>query len=562
MKTLFPSGLKPPITPDGDFFTPDKAATSPPVSASNNFADIKKNNTRTAGIQFSSDGKTFFTVSSDSTFNIWDATTGKLALDIKDLKNKINYLQVSENDKRILTTSLKDSVYKIWDAENGRLISQLNDPGKKILAALINSSGDKILTMSTNGIVEIWDANTGDVSLQIKEPADPQSSIRFSPDGNKILLIGNDSTAKIWDTETGALVFNLKTFSYFFTAEFSPDGNKFLYSQDNGLIKTFDLKKGGPLTEFKGHSAAIMHLEYTKNGKRILSGSQDGTAKIWDAESGALLGDLKEHNFWVPEAIFSPDGKKVITSSLDNTVKVWDAENGNSLYTVIPFKNDDYLVLDKYNHFDGTEAARKMLYFTCGTEIIELEQVKDQLWVPNLAERILNGETINAAKLTDLNVCNLTPVVDTIEQSALQYRFRITPREGGLGATILYLNGIEIKRFLPAQLQKQNSDYFLAVDKKELQKLFVSNKENVINVRALTAKNSISSRSAYINEKKLEKTVALPNLYAVMVGVSDYKGDELDLKFATKDATDMANAIEISAKKIIKYRWQRPCFCL
>jgi hypothetical protein len=101
-----------------------------------------------------------------------------------------------------------------------------------------------------------------------------------------------------------------------------------------------------------------------------------------------------------------------------------------------------------------------------------LDQVKDQLWVPNLSERILNGETINAAKLSDLNICNLTPVVDTTEQSALQYRFRITPRLGGLGATIVYVNGIEVKRFSPQQLTPQRESYQLMIDKKRITKVF------------------------------------------------------------------------------------------
>jgi uncharacterized caspase-like protein len=36
-----------------------------------------------------------------------------------------------------------------------------------------------------------------------------------------------------------------------------------------------------------------------------------------------------------------------------------------------------------------------------------------------------------------------------------------------------------------------------------------------------------------------------------MIGVSDYKGNELDLKYAAKDATDISNALAISAKKLL-----------
>ena len=513
--------------------------------------DLKKNNARTVQPQFSADGKKIFTASSDSSFNIWDLTNGKMLLDIKDHKTKINYITVSNNSKKILSYYIKDTIYKIWDAENGRLIAQLDFQGKKIVSALLSPSGEKILTTSPDSTVTIWDANTSSVLLNLKESANYEYWTGFSPDGKYIFSILHDNTVKVWDAETGILLLDLKTHSYFFNHVFSPDGKKFLYSMDNGSIQLRNLKNGEIVREFKGHTAAIMRLEYSPDGKKFVSASQDGTAKIWDAETGTLLFDLNEHTFWVEFALFSPNGKKVITKSLDNTAKVWDAETGNSLYTFIPFKEQDYLVLDKYNHFDGTEAARKLLYFTCGTEVIELEQVKDQLWVPNLAERVLNGETINAAKLSDLNICNLTPVVDTIEQTALQYRFRITPRLGGLGTTTVYTNGIEVKKYTSQQLVKQNEGYLLAIDKKEMQKFFVAGKDNSISVKSLTAKNSISSRSISINEKGNEKSIVAPNLYAVVVGVSDYKGDGLDLKFAAKDAIDMAAALDISAKKLL-----------
>ena len=132
-----------------------------------------------------------------------------------------------------------------------------------------------------------------------------------------------------------------------------------------------------------------------------------------------------------------------------------------------------------------------------------------------------------------------------------QYRFRITPRLGGLSTTIVYVNGIEVKRYSLQQLTAQKEGYQLAIDIKELQKFFIPGKVNSITVKSLTAKNSISSRSVSINEKGNEKSAAMPNLYAVVVGVSDYKGEGLDLKFAAKDAIDMASALDISAKKLL-----------
>ena len=226
----------------------------------------------------------------------------------------------------------------------------------------------------------------------------------------------------------------------------------------DGSIKFWDAKSGGLVRNFKGlkqKANSELSRFISPIDKQFILTTDEGNIRFYDSETGNLIRELNGHNFRISRVKFIDDNKKIITLSSDYTAKIWDAETNNLLLTYLLVGKDDYLVLDKNNHFDGTEAARKLLYFTCGTEVIELDQVKDQLWVPNLSERILNGETINAAKLSDLNICNLTPVVDTLEQSALQYRFRITPRAGGLGATIVYVNSIEVKRFSPQQLTPQ-----------------------------------------------------------------------------------------------------------
>ncbi len=234
---------------------------------------------------------------------------------------------------------------------------------------------------------------------------------------------------------------------------------------------------------------------------------------------------------------------------MDNTAKIWNVETGRLLYTFFGVKSTDYLVTDKFGRYDGTEGARKLLYFTCGTEVIGLGQVKDKLWVPNLAERIMNGDSINAPKLSDLHICGLIPEVEREETANNRYRFKITPRTGGLGETVLYVNGNETKHYQPNELSKTKDGYELVVNKDDLKDYFVSGQENPVTVKCYIASNDISSRGVTVIAKPESKNVVTPNLYAVMVGVSDYKGDGLDLKYAAKDAGDLSKAVEAAAKK-------------
>jgi uncharacterized caspase-like protein len=163
----------------------------------------------------------------------------------------------------------------------------------------------------------------------------------------------------------------------------------------------------------------------------------------------------------------------------------------------------------------------------------------------------MKGDSINAKTLENLNLCGLTPEIQDISDKKDEYCYRIMPRGGGLGETIVYVNRIEARRYRPDQLIKTKTGYELKINKQEIKPYFIPGQENPLLVKAYTANNSISSRGVIISADNRENISSTPNFFAVMVGVSDYKGEELDLKYAAKDATDISNAISVAAKKLL-----------
>jgi uncharacterized caspase-like protein len=268
---------------------------------------------------------------------------------------------------------------------------------------------------------------------------------------------------------------------------------------------------------------------------------------IWDLKNSNRA-FLVESEPWTSFSI-SEDGRyfSLFTKGM---IHLYDVSSGRLLYKYLSLDGGNSLVLDPGNHYDGSEVARQLVYFTCGTEVISLSQVKDQLWVPNLAARIMKGETINAASLSDLNICGVTPVIEERKKDDA-WHFLITPRKGGLGETVLYVNDIEVKRYQPAALTKSGTGFELQVSKSSLQQYFIDGNNNTVTVKSFTRDNDISSRGLIIRHKSPAKDNTPPNLYAVMVGVSDYKGTELDLKYAAKDADDLSATLAASARKLL-----------
>ncbi len=500
---------------------------------------------------FSPDGKKIVTALGDNTAKVWDGVTGKLLLDLAGHTSAVISASFSPDGKKIVTASL-DATPKVWDGVTGKLLTDLTGHTIAVYSASFSPDGKKIVTVSRDNTAKVWDGATGKLLTDLTGHTKSVESASFSPDGKKIVTASGDNTAKVWDGVTGKLLLDLAghTNSVYFAC-FSPDGKKIVTASEDNTAKVWDGVTGKLLLDLAGHTYRVYSASFSPDGKNIVTASLDDTPKVWDAETGELITDLAGHTNQVISASFSPDGKNIVTASLDNTCKIWGAISGELLYTFFAVDTADYLVVDKNFRYDGSEGARKFLYFVCGDEVIELDQVKDQLWVPNLGERILKKDSINAVKLSDLNICGLTPLVEELSDKPGFYRYRITPRRGGLGETVLFVNNNPTYRFKKNELTAKDGVYELTIPADQLKPYFVSGSTNPIKVKAFTADNTISSRGLIVDVTTTKIEAVTPNLYAVMVGVSDYKGQELKLKYAAKDANDLSSVIALSAKKLL-----------
>jgi WD40 repeat protein len=306
---------------------------------------------------------------------------------------------------------------------------------------------------------------------------------------------------------------------------------------------------------FSSRSKPNITVQLSNNLKYLIITYVKGVISIIDVNTGKELKKLIGHHDVINSIEFTSDYKYIVSSSVDNKIIVWDFKTGKALYTRINLSNNDYLVYDEYYRYDGTLNAINQLYFACGLEIVELSQLKDSLYIPNLVQRIMNGESLNhLPKLENLKICGVTPIVEPMNKNKKGNLYKITPRTGGLGDIEIYINGILRETVTEKELKKEKEYYTLLVSNNLIKK-FVSKTDSIeINVIAKTKNNSINSRSiSQYSFKKVEDKHLKPNLYAIVIGIDDYKGVGIDLKYAAKDAQDFQTVLEISAKKYFNY---------
>ncbi len=521
---------------------------------------------------FSPDGKLALTASYDKTARIYDVSTGKELQVLSGHTDRINSAVFSPDGKLALTASW-DSTARIYEVSTGKELQVLSGHTEGITSAEFSPDGKLALTASGDSTARIYEVSTGKQLQVLSGHKDWVRSAVFSPypDGKLALTASEDSTARIYEVSTGKELRVLKGHKNVInSAVFSPNGKLALTASWDNTARIYEVNTGKELQALSGHTGWVNSAVFSPDGKLVLTASWDNTARIYEVSTGKELQVLSEHS-WLFYAIFSPDGKTILTTGDDHKTILWDVATGKALYTRLQLEGNDWLVYDENYRFDGSIGAIEKLYLTCGLEVIDLAQVKDSLWVPGLVEKIMNKEEIlindrPAPKLSDLNICDLTPVIEPLENGDKGlYRYKIIPRNGGLGETEVYINGNLTYKFKPEQLVKkreQNKDiYYLSFSSDTLQGFLTGDKgnDNPILVKAKVKGSGIYGRGVVLGIKK-QTDKETPKFFGLFIGVNDYgnpnkEQSELryrNLDFAAKDANDLSKAVEGTARNLFK----------
>ena len=61
------------------------------------------------------------------------------------------------------------------------------------------------------------------------------------------------------------------------------------------------------------------------------------------------------------------------------------------LYLIPNHGENDYLVFDENNHYDGTQGAMEQVFYTSGNNIVSPAELSNKDYVPGLVEKIMSN---------------------------------------------------------------------------------------------------------------------------------------------------------------------------
>jgi hypothetical protein len=291
----------------------------------------------------------------------------------------------------------------------------------------------------------------------------------------------------------------------------------------------------------------VGRLCFSRDGKRLLGSTREGPIRLWDLE-GNLIRSYTGHSDWVYNAVFSPDGKYIVSGSRDASARLWNAESAKSAALVS--SGSEWILFTPDGYFDcsrnGGELVRMVRGVTCYSV--------DQFAVRNNRPDLILKETGSDDRAL-------------MEHYRSQYLKRLRKsgfKEAGLGGdfhvpragiTAFRQDGKKVELSFTLEDALYNlKNYNIYVNDVPIFGAYgrpVNGKSLSLteNVELTGGRNKLEV--SCINERGAESYRALAfadyagpargDLYYLGFGVSKYQDKTLNLKYADKDAQDLAS---------------------
>ncbi|MCB9082667.1 MAG: caspase family protein, partial [Lewinellaceae bacterium] len=545
--------------------SPKISGLGPTVDVSYKLWDLGKRGLQTFGdisvpsphisVAFSPSGQQVL-MENQGLVKLWNLSEWELQTFFGDEEERFYSVAFSPSGQQVLTIS-EEGTAKLWDL-SGRELQTFSGPDHSVSSGAFSPSGQQVLTGGNDGTAKLWDLSGRELQTFPGDEEEWVYSVAFSPSGQQVLTISEEGTAKLWDLSGR----KLKTFSVHeeeFSVAFSPTGEQILtWNRDFGILALWDLR-GRKLKPFFGDEEEVYSFAFSPLGQQFMT-INDGIPKLWDL-NGRELQTFTGHTGYANSAVFSPDGQYLLTGGSEGVTKIWNLR-GQELASLISLDEEDWVVLSPTGLFDASPGAMNQLYFVVGgQEVIELEQLKDRYYEPELLAKIMQFSSDPIREVSGLDSIALYPLtalqLDTV---ARQLRIRLTPRAGGVGKVSVFINGKEvISEANPVKGYAKTRDTVMTIALDTYARYFLTDTLNHITIRAYHAEGWLKSppqtvdywyfpRKAKGRSDAGSKGSALlrpnPVLYVIAVGTSNYSGENLDLKYPDQDARQMAAAFQ------------------
>tara|TARA_B100000508_G_scaffold75230_1_gene58634 strand:- start:104109 stop:107174 length:3066 start_codon:yes stop_codon:yes gene_type:complete len=583
---------------------------------------LQGHNSSATAVRFSHDGSLFATAGKDRSIVIWDAATltmkFRLFSNIFRKNTAIfshdgNQIHVGDEIGNLFTIDLNaifpstsvrsepQSINEIrkhnYDGEEAYFISTSNNVLE--IKNEIDQEPQKLIKYREHELTRPKGLLLQEIFGLYQEPIGEVQSCSFSPNNDQILLTGetdlpNITLARLNKNETKHL-YAYKDDRNWIDAAFL-NAEEFVSVLDSsGTLSFWRLEKDEYF--FKKDSLPFIiegfkvideqniwlnagtkgQFIYDRSDKRFKKALDIEAKNIFKLQNKIMLSDVKHQLLIIDpdslkvEATFSghteritgvdihPEKNFLITSSDDGTIKLWDRSATQLIASVIPFENNEVVIITAENYYLISKGALDEIGFKYNDQFFYPDQFDLKYNRPDLVLEKLgytNDDLIKAyhrAYKKRLKKLNFTeealsgdfhlPEIEIIERSSipietdekqLMLKVKMKDDKDKLERYKVWINDVAVLGSSGKSIRdEERSELTTTIP------LNLSYGDNKIEVSVLNQSGAESYKESV--NVKCTAGKQKPDAYIISIGVSKYQNEQFNLAYATKDAIDIEN---------------------
>ncbi|BAI80377.1 conserved hypothetical protein [Deferribacter desulfuricans SSM1] len=288
---------------------------------------------------------------------------------------------------------------------------------------------------------------------------------------------------------------------------------------------------------------------------------------VWDLKNAKQLTKIKDFKKFAPKESFDEEGNLLITrgygesvtgkyeaqKTFNGYIKLIDIKTKKIIAQFLSFVDGEWIVITPEGYYNASPNGDKYLNVRIGNKVYGIENYREAFYRPDLVRLALSGKSLEGYKtLADAGTPPDVEIIDTpskTDKDEITVTLKITDTGGGIGDIRLYLNDtaviVDSARGIKITPKAGEKTIFKTYTVKLL------NGENIIKAVAFNGDNTMQSNPA-IHTVLASISIKKPSIYAVVIGINEYKNPKLTLKYAVADANLFAETISQVAKPLFE----------
>lgn len=524
-----------------------------------------------SSVSISADCRWLATGSYGGSVSLWDLARGKKILLLEGKKDSIRECMValSADGRWLVSSTIGDPSARLWEVATNKEVAIFSGSTNGIRSLAIMGDGRQILLGLMEGNAILWDRTLGKEVHRFPGSARQQwkeenweTSVAISSNGKLVATgeVTNDGRViVVWDVATFQEIRRFQATSIAFssdgqraaTIQTATNGKSEAFTSSN-TVALWDISTGKMVGSRELPCLGLFSVNISGDGKVVSVGSSETFAALWDVDSNRIR-FLEKHLNFVQYVALSANRRIVATISRMGVPRLWEAVSGKELCSLVSFSNGDWAVVDPAGRYDAIKGGDvEGLHWVIANEPIALKQLKERYYDPGLLSKHLGHNSEPLRDVVAFQDIDLYPEVKLVQKdtSKSQLDLSLTNRGGGIGRVVVLVNGKELTDDARASgIDPDAIKLDIKLDLTNNPRLIPGNK-NIVEVLAFNAEGYLSSRGIVREiQGPGNANVEKPNVYAIVVGISDYHGGKLNLRYAAKDAEDFATAFRLAASR-------------